>query len=351
MQRIKVLIIDDSSVVRNILSRALAQDPEIEVVGTAPDPYIGRDKIVLLAPDVVTLDVEMPRMDGITFLGKLMQYHPMPVVILSSLTPAGCETALKALELGAVDVMQKPDMDIEHAISDMMVMLIEKVKAASRARFRFHAAQGAAAAPPPGASLPATAMIKTTERIVAIGASTGGTEAIRALIPRLPPTFPGVVIVQHMPENFTKAFADSLDRTSQMEVREAVDNDTVRPGLVLIARGNYHMTLRRSGARYYVEVRQGPLVCRQRPSVEVLFESVAKYAGKNAVGVMLTGMGNDGARAMLKMKDAGSYTLAQDESTCVVYGMPMEAVKAGAVHKVLKLDDIPNELISFMSRS
>lgn len=341
MAAIKVLIVDDSAVVRNILSTELSKDPSIEIVGTAPDPYIARDKILNLKPDVVTLDVEMPRMDGITFLSKIMQYHPLPVIILSSLTPAGCATTLKALELGAIDVMQKPELDVSHKLHELIIVLSEKIKGAALAKSHVAVKQRAVTKNP----VQMSSMIETTDKIVAIGSSTGGTEAIRAIIPNLPANFPGIVITQHMPENFTKSFADSLNAQSRMEVREAQDNDTVRPGLVLIARGNYHMLLKRSGARYYVQVKDGPLVCRQRPSVEILFESVAKYAGSNAVGLMLTGMGNDGAQGMKKMKEAGAYTLAQSERTCVVYGMPKEAVKAEAVNEIIDLEDIPSKLV------
>jgi len=347
---IKLMIVDDSAVVRNILSTELAKFSDIEIVGTAPDPYIARDKIVLLEPDVITLDVEMPKMDGITFLGKLMEYHPMPVIILSSLTPAGCETALQALELGAIEVMHKPELNVQQQLRDMIIILVDKIRAAACARYRF---QGGARAlrrqETVRSVLAMTAMARTTDRIVAIGASTGGTEAIKDVLVRLPADFPGTIITQHMPENFTKAFADRLNAQVAMEVREAKDNDTVHPGLALIARGNTHMLLRRSGARYYVEVKDGPLVCRQRPSVEVLFDSVAKYAGKNAVGVILTGMGNDGAQGLLHMRQAGAFTIAQNEESCVVFGMPKEAIKFCPEHKVLPLDKIPQELIRYLS--
>ncbi len=346
MDKIKVLIVDDSSVVRNILSTELAKDPEIEIVGTATDPYIARDKIVYSNPDVLTLDIEMPRMDGLTFLEKLMEHHPMPVIILSSLAPAGCEIAIKAMELGAVDVMEKPALDVSYKLNEMIIMLVEKIKAAKATKYRFaNRNKEKQNKPVVKRMAEMTSMLQTTDKIVAIGASTGGTEALRALLPTLPPSFPGVVVTQHMPEKFTKSFADHLAQLCKMEVREAVDGDTVRPGLVLIAKGNYHMLLRRSGARYYVEVKDGPLVCRQRPSVEVLFDSVAKYAGRNAIGVMLTGMGNDGATGMLHMKEAGSYNIAQDEQSCVVFGMPKEAIKAGGVDKIMSLEDIPNELV------
>lgn len=342
MTDIRVLVVDDSAVVRNILSRELSKEQGIEVIATAPDPYVAREKIVKLEPDVVTLDVEMPRMDGITFLSKLMQHYPLPVIILSSLTPSGCATTIKALEIGAVDVMQKPELDVAHKLNEMIVLLGDKIRGAAAASERVRAKKHVAA----HKSIVSigSAMLQTTDKIVAIGASTGGTEAIRAVVPRLPANFPGIVIAQHMPENFTRSFAESLNAQSKMEVREACDNDTVRPGLVLIARGNYHLILRRSGARYYVNLSDGPLVCRQRPSVEVLFESVAKYAGANALGVMLTGMGNDGAAAMKKMKESGAYTIAQSEETCVVFGMPKEAIKAGGVDEVVHLDNIPERL-------
>lgn len=346
MTKIRLLIVDDSAVVRSLLTRELSKDPAIEVVGSAPDPYIAREKIVHLSPDVITLDVEMPRMDGITFLEHLMAHHPMPVIILSSLTPAGCQTALRALELGAIEVMQKPELDVSYKLQEMIVQLVDKIKAAYVARYQFADPKLQREKP---RSTPMTAMIRTTDKIIAIGASTGGTEALREIIPILPAGFPGVVITQHMPERFTESFANSLNQQSQMEVREAADNDTIHPGLVLIARGNYHMVVRRSGARYYVQLKQGPLVCHQRPSVDVLFESVAKYVGANAVGVILTGMGNDGAQGMRAMREAGAYTISQSEESCVVYGMPKEAVKADAVEKVAHLDDIPAELVRLVT--
>lgn len=350
MKKIRVLVIDDSAVVRNILTAELSKDPEIEVIASVIDPFAAREKIVELNPDVITLDVEMPRMDGITFLEKLMKYHPMPVIVLSSLTPKGCETALRAIELGAIEVMHKPELDLSYKLNEMILILGDKIKAAAAAKYRFEGLKierGAVAkAVKQGAP---TAMIKTTDKIVAIGASTGGTEAIREVLRELPPSFPGILIVQHMPENFTKTFAQSLDKQCQMEVKEAQDGDSVRQGLVLIARGNYHMLLRRSGARYFVAVKQGPLVCRQRPSVEVFFDSVAQVAGKNAIGVIMTGMGNDGAYGLLHMRQAGAYTIAQDEKSCVVYGMPMEAVKLGAVEEIITLDKIALELIKRVS--
>ncbi|MFC2140271.1 chemotaxis response regulator protein-glutamate methylesterase [Candidatus Auribacterota bacterium] len=345
MKKIKLLIVDDSAVVRNTLSRELSEYKEIEVVATAANPYIARDKIVRFKPDVLTLDVEMPRMDGITFLEKLMRYYPLPIIILSSLTSKGCSTALKALELGAVEVMHKPEIDVSYKLNEMITLLVEKIKAAFQTKYRFSSKNAEQRNQPQPIIKKLTAMIQTTDKIVAVGASTGGTEALRKIIPVLPPSFPGTLIAQHMPEHFTQSFADSLNKASQMEVREARDGDTIHPGLVLVAPGNYHMLLRRSGARYYVEVKKGPLVCRQRPSIEVLFNSAAKYAGRNALGVILTGMGSDGAHGLLNLKETGAFTIAQDEKSCVVYGMPKEAVKLNAAEKVVSLEKIPEALI------
>ncbi|HNW93106.1 MAG TPA: chemotaxis response regulator protein-glutamate methylesterase [bacterium] len=337
MSRVRVLIVDDSAVVRRLLSEGLARDPEIEVVGTAPDPIVARDKIVLLEPDVITLDIEMPRMDGLTFLEKLMRAKPMPVVIISSLSQQGGATALKAMDLGAVEVIAKPAADVSTALPEMMLMLADKIKAAARARVerRLTARTGAAI----------TATIKTTDRILALGASTGGTEALNSVLSRLPATTPATVIVQHMPAYFTTSFAERLNRNSAMEVREAKDGDTLYQGLALLAPGNFHMLLRQSGARFYVEVKDGPLVCRQRPAVDVLFKSVARSAGINAVGVIMTGMGNDGAAGLKAMRDAGARTIGQDEASCVVYGMPKQAYEAGGVEIVASLNDIPDAII------
>jgi two-component system, chemotaxis family, protein-glutamate methylesterase/glutaminase len=347
-EKIKVLIVDDSAVVRSILKAELNKFPDIVVIDTAPDPFVARDKIVMHNPDVITLDVEMPRMDGITFLEKLMKAKPMAVIMFSTLTPAGCATAMRALELGAIEVLQKPSMDVSSGLQEMAERLANAVRAGYAARRRFTAgfvpvSSGVKSFVNNGA------MIRTTDKVVAIGASTGGTEALRALLPALPATFPGIVLAQHMPENFTKSFADSLNAKCAMEVREAKDNDTVQPGLVLLAPGNYHMVLQRSGARYFVSVRSGPLVHYQRPAVEVLFDSVAKYAGANAVGVILTGMGRDGAKGLKRMKEAGAATIAQDEQSCVVYGMPNAAVEEGGVDRVLPLGDIPEELMRLVS--
>jgi two-component system, chemotaxis family, protein-glutamate methylesterase/glutaminase len=343
--KISVLIVDDSAMVRKILSEELSKDPEIEVVGTAPDPYIARDKIVKLKPDVLLLDVEMPRMDGITFLGKLMKHYPMPVIIVSSLAKAGGEVALKAIELGAAEVMAKPGSS--YNVKDMGEQLIEKIKAVSTIKvfkpllfntkpkldvdFRKQA-------------------IYTDNKIIAIGSSTGGTEAIREILVQLPPQMPPILIVQHMPQSFTKSFAERLDSMCELEVKEAEDKELATPGKVLIAPGNKHMVLKRSGVNYYVEVKDGPLVFHQRPSVEVLFRSVARYSGKNAIGIILTGMGKDGAQGLLDMKDAGAFTMAQDEKSCVVYGMPREAVALGAARKIVSLENIPPVLMDFLSR-
>lgn len=341
MGRIRVLVVDDSAIARQVITRALSSDPGIEVVGSAPDPYIARDKIIELKPDVITLDVEMPRMDGVTFLNKLMKHHPMPVVMVSSLTQEGAETTMAALEAGAVEIVAKPVME-KHNLSEITVELIDKVKSAARARV---------VPPPSGRQAPApirplTSMVATTNKIVAVGASTGGTEALKKVLSRMPADAPGTLIVQHMPETFTTAFANRLNELSAMTVKEAENGDSVTSGVCLLAPGGRHMLLRRSGARYYVEVKDGPLVCRHRPSVEVMFNSVARAAGKNAIGVIMTGMGTDGAKGLLNMKNSGAFTIAQDEATCVVFGMPREAIKLGAVDKVAHVDKIAELILS-----
>jgi len=338
---IKVLVVDDSAVVRKIFSTELARDPEIEVVGTAPDPYVARDKIVSLKPDVLTLDVEMPRMDGLTFLRKLMKYYPLPTIVVSSLTAKGGDLAMEALESGAVDVMCKPGAS--YSVGDMSVDLIEKIKAAALVKLTKHLDSGAEAA-----TGPRLALSKTTNKVLAIGASTGGTQALQAVLSVLPANTAGTVVVQHMPENFTRSFANRLNEICDLEVTEAADGDTVVPGKVLIAPGNRHMMLNRSGASYFVRVTEGPLVNRHRPSVEVLFKSVAKYAGSNAIGVIMTGMGADGAEGILEMKKNGAFTIAQDEATCVVFGMPKEAIKLGGIEKVSPLDKIPLEILAHL---
>lgn len=338
---IKVLVVDDSAVVRKIFSTELARDPEIEVVGTAPDPFIARDKIVALHPDVLTLDVEMPRMDGITFLRRLMKHHPLPTVVVSSLTVKGGELAMEALDAGAVDIICKPGAS--YSVGDMSVELIEKIKAAAQVKLaKKNEISGESGKPEK------LALSKTTNKVIAIGASTGGTQALQAVLATLPANTPGIMIVQHMPENFTRSFAQRLNEICEMEIVEAKDGDSVVPGRVLIAPGNYHMMLNRSGANYFARVTKGPLVNRHRPSVEVLFKSVAKYAGANAVGVILTGMGADGADGILEMKQNGAYTIAQDETSCVVFGMPKEAIKRGGIDKVEPLDRIPADILGHL---
>lgn len=336
--KIKVLIVDDSALVRKIFSQELAKDPAIEVVGTAPEPYIARDKIVLLKPDVVILDIEMPKMDGLTFLERLMEYYPMPVIIVSSLAKGSCDVALRALELGAVDVMAKPGSS--YSVQDLSEQLIEKIKAAAQMK-RFKLNKGPEALVNRPTIPPSQALVKSTNKIIAIGASTGGTEAIKEILMELPVEMPPVIIVQHMPPIFTKSFADRLNSLCKLEVREAVDQEVLYPGKVLIAPGNYHMVLKRSGAQYFVEVKDGPLVFHQRPSVEVMFQSVATYAGANAIGVILTGMGADGAKGLLEMRKAGAFTIAQDEASCIVFGMPKEAIGMGAAIQVAPLENIP----------
>jgi two-component system chemotaxis response regulator CheB len=335
MAKIKVLVVDDSAIVRKVFSEELGRHPDIEVVGTAPDPFVARDKILQLEPDVITLDVEMPRMDGITFLKKLMKYKPMPVIIVSSLTQAGSAMALEALESGAIDVIAKPGSS--YSVGELSEQLADKIRGAAMARrgLRIPVAPVASSEPSAGYRL-----IDTTDKVIALGASTGGTEAIKSVLTQLDAAMPGIVIVQHMPAQFTKAFAQRLDGICRMEVKEAEDNDLVRTGRVLIAPGNFHMVLARSGAKYYVRIKTGPLVCHQRPAVDVLFHSVAEVAGKNALGVILTGMGRDGAEGMKHMADAGAVNIAQDEESCVVFGMPKEAIKTGAVQQVLPLSRI-----------
>ena len=356
-KKIRVLIVDDSALVRQALSEVLASDPAIEIMATAQDPYVAVERIKREVPDVITLDVEMPRMDGLTFLRKIMSSRPIPVVICSSLSEEGSDTALKALEYGAVDIIQKPQLGTRRFIEESSVRICDAVKAAAMAGLkRLRTAPPITVAPKLTADAvieksTSRAMIQTTEKVVAVGASTGGTEALRVFLEVLPPDIPGIVVVQHMPEHFTASFARRLDTLCRVTVKEAEDGDTVIRGRVLIAPGNRHMLLKRSGARYYVEIKDGPLVCRHRPSVDVLFRSAARYAGKNAVGVIMTGMGDDGARGMLEMKEAGAVTLAQDEQTSVVFGMPGEAVKLGGVWKVLPLGNIAGEVLDLCSRN
>ncbi|MDD5475792.1 MAG: chemotaxis response regulator protein-glutamate methylesterase [Syntrophales bacterium] len=340
MKKIRLLIIDDSAIVRKVLSQELSKYPDIEVVGTAPNPYVGRDKIIALEPDVITLDIEMPRMDGITFLRKLMKYYPLPVIVVSALTPRGSGMSLEALEIGAVDVVAKPGGS--YTVGDISQDLAQKIRIAARANVRNRRGETEKEGALPEV---ATALSKTSNKVIAIGASTGGTEALKKVLTRMPANAPGIVVVQHMPANFTTAFAKRLNEICAMSVKEAEDNDAVTPGKVLVAPGNYHMIFRRSGARYYVEIKDGPMVHHQRPAVDILFKSTARYAGSNAVGVILTGMGADGAQELLEMRQAGAYTLAQGEHSCVVYGMPKEAVKIGAAEKELPLGSIADEIL------
>jgi len=333
--RIRVLIVDDSAVVRQLLTAQISRDPGIEVVGTAPDPFVARDKLAQLKPDVLTLDVEMPRMDGITFLRKLMAHHPMPVIVLSSLTAEGTQTALQALEAGAVEVLCKPSS--AYSVDDLGTALIAKIKMAARAKLQSPRPQTAVVAP--------LSMAATTDKILAIGASTGGVQALTEVLQGFPPNAPGTVIVQHMPALFTRSFAERLDGLCKVQVREAANGDSVIPGRVLIAPGGFHTTLRRSGSRYYVEIKDGPEVHHQKPAVDVLFDSVARYAGANAVGAVLTGMGADGAAGLLNMRRAGARTIAQDEKSSIVFGMPMEAIKCGGAEQILPLGSIAAGLL------
>ena len=350
MNKIKVLIVDDSAVVRQAITDILSSDPSIEVIGAARDPYLAVERMKEVVPDVITLDVEMPRMDGITFLQKIMSQHPLPVVMVSSLTENGSETTFKALEYGAVDIIQKPRLGVKQFLEESKIIICDAVKAAARAHMKKPVSTPLHVPPKltADAVMPkqtSKAMVQTTERVVVVGASTGGTEALKIFLEALPADAPGMVIVQHMPEHFTRAFANRLDGICRVSVKEAENDDTVIRGRVLIAPGNRHTLLKRSGARYCVEVKDGPLVCRHRPSVDVLFRSTARYAGKNAIGVIMTGMGDDGARGMLEMKEQGAYTIAQDESSCVVFGMPKEAIKLQAVDRVAPLEQIAGILL------
>jgi two-component system, chemotaxis family, protein-glutamate methylesterase/glutaminase len=344
---IKVLVVDDSAVVRKVFTEQLSAQPGIQVVGAAPDPYVAREKIVKLKPDVITLDIEMPRMDGITFLGKLMQHFPLPVIIVSSLTAKGSKIAMEALSLGALEVISKPNA--AYSVGDMSLQLAQKIRAVYKAKLvkpGLSIANSRSGNTSP--ILQSKALSATTNKIIAIGSSTGGTEALKQVLTKLPRNTPGIVVVQHMPAAFTTSFAQRLDELCQMSVKEAQDGDSVTNGHVLIAPGNFHMIFRRSGARYYVNIKTGPLVHYQRPAADILFKSVAKYAGANALGIILTGMGKDGAAGMLEMKKAGAVNIAQDEKSCVVFGMPKEAINIGAVDYVKDLNDIAGKAISVL---
>jgi len=359
-RKIRVLIVDDSATVRLTLAAILESDPQIEVLGVAADPFVAARRIRDELPDVITLDVEMPRMDGITFLRKLMAQHPIPVVMCSSLIEAGSETLMQALEAGAVDVILKPKIGVAEHLEESRIRICDAVKAAAGAKVR-----GRSQAPPDlsyggpekkltaDAMLPAPsgrAMARTTETIVCIGASTGGTESLRQVLETLPASAPGIVIVQHMPEKFTTSFANRLNGLCDVDVKEAADGDSVLRGRVLIAPGNLHTMIERSGASYYVSVKTGPLVARHRPSVDVLFRSAARSAGSNAVGVIMTGMGDDGARGLEEMKQAGAFTIAQDEATSVVFGMPKEAIARGCVDRIAPLHQLSQEILRAAAR-
>lgn len=348
--KLKVLIVDDSASVRQVLKEIVESDPQIEVCGVASDPYVAVERIKDVLPDVITLDIEMPRMDGLTFLDKIMSQHPIPVVICSTLAGKGSDTALAALEKGAVEIITKPKLGAKEFFEESRVRICDVIKSAARARMAKK--RGNRIAVPPkltaDAVLPqatSKALIQSTEKVVVVGASTGGTEALREFLEAMPLDAPGIVIVQHMPEMFTERFAERLDKTCRITVKEAAGDDSVIRGQALIAPGNRHLLLKRSGARYFVEVRDGPLVSRHRPSVDVLFRSAARYGGRNVVGVIMTGMGDDGAKGMLEMKQAGAFNIAQDEASCIVFGMPAEAIKAGAVDRVMPLDTIASEVV------
>lgn len=351
-KKINVLLVDDSAVVRQVLLAILSDTPDIHVMGAASDPIFAMDKLAKEWPDVIVLDVEMPRMDGITFLKKIMSERPTPVVICSSLTPKGAETTLQAMAAGAVEIITKPTSGLKSFLQESAPELVAAIRAAAQVNVRNLGKRPAPLTPATkltaDAMLPAAnghAMAQTTERIVALGTSTGGTQALEAVLTALPRVCPGIVIVQHMPEKFTASFAARLNSLCQIEVREARNNDRIHPGLALIAPGGKHMMVTRSGAFYHVQVVDGPLVNRHRPSVDVLFRSVAKFAGRNATGIIMTGMGDDGARGLKEMLDAGSSTVAQDEASCVVFGMPKEAIKLNAVQRVMGLQEIAQVIL------
>lgn len=351
MKKVKVLVVDDSAVVRQTMKELLESDPQIEVMATAPDPFIAANKISEEIPDVITLDIEMPKMDGLTFLHKIMTQHPIPVVICSSLTEKGSATALKALEYGAVEIITKPKLGTKQFLEESRIHICDTVKAAASINKKKLKICNFDIQPKLSADVIIAkpinqAMIQTTEKVVVVGASTGGTEALKIFLEVMPLDTPGIVIVQHMPENFTSAFAKRLDGLCRISIKEAENGDAVLRGRALIAPGNHHLLLKRSGARYYVEIKDGPLVSRHRPSVDVLFRSAARYAGKNAIGVIMTGMGDDGAKGMLEMKNAGARTLAQDEKSCIVFGMPHEAIKLGGVDKILPLEKLSGVVIN-----
>lgn len=348
MKKIKLLIVDDSALVRNILAQGLSQDPEIDVIATARDPFDARDKILKLKPDVLTLDVEMPRMDGVEFLRKLMPQFPLPVIMVSALTERGGAITLEALEVGAVDFVTKPSVGISQGLNSMLNILAKKIKTAAKidvSNYKKKKGQANTAT----TVITTKALVKSTDKVIAIGSSTGGTQALREVLPKFPRDMPGVIVVQHMPAGFTKMFAKRMNELCEMEVKEAESGDRILTGRILIAPGDYHMRIVRSGGIYKVSCQEGEAVNGHRPSVTELFNSVAKYAGANAVGVMLTGMGNDGAEAMLNMREAGARTLAQDEKTSVVFGMPKEAYDKGGAEKLVPIQDVSNEIIEMLN--
>jgi len=340
--KIKVLCVDDSALIRNLMTEIINSQPDLEVVGTAPDPLVARDMIKALNPDVLTLDVEMPRMDGLDFLERLMRLRPMPVVMVSSLTERGSEITMRALELGAVDFVTKPKMGIRDGLLDYTDTIADKIRAASRARVRAGRPATASAAPVPMLRSP----MLSTEKLIIVGASTGGTEAIKDFLMPLPPDTPAIMIVQHMPPGFTRSFAARLNGLCRITVKEAEHGERVLPGYAYIAPGDRHLALARSGANYVAHLNDDPPVNRHRPSVDVLFDSAAIHGGKNVTGVILTGMGKDGARGMLRMKDAGAYNLAQDEATSVVFGMPKEAIALGGAHEVVPLQNMAQRVMA-----
>jgi len=357
--KIKVLLVDDSAVVRQALTRVFSTAPDIEVCGSVIDPIFAMQRMKQQWPDVIVLDVEMPRMDGITFLKKIMAEHPTPVVICSTLTVKGSETTMQALSSGAVDIINKPTIGVKGFLQESAELLIDTVRGAARANLKTIKRNArrqlkvlpkltADAMLAPGGP---TSLAESTDKVVAIGTSTGGTQALELVLPALPRVVPGIVVVQHMPEKFTQSFAQRLNSISQLDIKEASNNDRVIPGRALIAPGGKHMILERSGAHYYIRIKDGPLVSRHRPSVDVLFRSVAKAAGKNALGIIMTGMGDDGARGLREMFDVGARTLAQDEATSVVYGMPKEAVNHGGVQEILALHDIPQTILRTFARA
>lgn len=344
MKKTSVLVIDDSALIRKLLAQIIDTQPDMTCVGTAPDPYVAREMIRNLSPDVLTLDIEMPRMDGLSFLEKVMRLRPTPVVMVSSLTEAGAEATMRALELGAVDFVAKPKLGIEQGLLDYAHELTDKIRAAAHAKLP---QQSKTAAPPPALKSPVR--VASTEKLIMIGASTGGTEAIREMLIAMPPDAPGILITQHMPPGFTKSFADRLDKICKISVKEAVHGERVLPGHAYIAPGDKHLLVAKNGANYQTCLSDEPPVNRHRPSVEVLFRSAAKVAGPSALGVMLTGMGKDGAVAMNEMREAGSYNFAQDEASCVVFGMPREAINVGAVHEVLPINAITPHIMARLS--